>query len=93
MSTFTATYPEFKQLTSELLRSLPTAKTVESVQGGVKCLTIAYFNLQATPDEAHQAYLLLEIAQRKANQRELDILFEGLRGAPTDTPALSTASP
>ena len=72
-------WPVFKQLASEFFKALPRLKEFQQVEGGHKCLIMAYTHLEANELEMHQARIVLDIAARKAGARVREVLFAGLK--------------
>jgi hypothetical protein len=79
VSTIVTDYQGFKQLASDYFKLLPTAKNVEQIQSGTKCLLIAYFGMTGTESQLHEARIILDLAESKGNARELQILLRPLQ--------------
>lgn len=63
------TYPEYKEIAAEFFRKLKTPnRTKESIELGLKCLGIGYLNLKGSDIEIYQAQILLELANKKADE-------------------------
>lgn len=69
------TLEDVKRLAAELLKALPTVKSLESLQAGMKCLGIAYLEMVGEPWEQAIAVSVYDFAIRKAGNREIDLLL------------------
>ena len=64
----------FKKLAADFLKKLPTTTTLEQIDGGIKCLGIAYFDMtNPSPADVAIAVSVLDYVTRKAGERAVQI--------------------
>lgn len=67
----------FKRLAAEFLKALPNTKTVEQVDAGIKCLGIAYFDMeQSSAADLALAVSVLDYVTRKAGERIVQLTLD-----------------
>ena len=93
MNTISCTLTEFRQVASDLLKSLPAVSTIEKLDQGVKCLALAFVGLRGTEADVALAHSVFDYTIAKVMDREAIIMAsDAAATVPVTQPAATTSS-